>query len=395
MSEHYLKALFDPTSIVLIGASEKENTQAAFITKKLHQQFTGKLYFINPKHKEILNATCHKKLKNIEEGIEGGIEENIDLAIIVSPIRTVEKVIRECASKGISNVLVMTKFPNKYKSEVTEDMKSLLKVAQEVNVRLLGPNANALVRPSTNFNASLTDNKILSGKLALVSCSRTICSSIINWAETEQVGFSSVISSGSEVDVDLSDILDFLASDYRTRSIVVHIDQIKNSRLFMSALRAAAMRKPVVILKSSHDNGSYSDAIAKTKNVCAMNDVFYAAVLRAGADHVSTLTNLYAAAKILASNQRTKGNNLGIISNGYGPIILANDRLRYLSIEPSKFSQPLVKSLKATSDSDSILSFDNAVVIFDKEKLAQLYAQNIQLLLSSKEVDAVAIFFCT
>ncbi len=381
MPEHYLKALFDPTSIVIIGASEKEHTPAALITKKLHQQFNGELHFVNPRHKEILQTSCYKKVKNIES--------EIDLAIIVSPVRTVEKVIRECALKGIFNAVVMTKYPNRYKSEVTGDMKSLLKVAQEVNVRILGPNASALVRPSTNFNASLTDNKILPGKLALVSRSRTICSSIIDWAETEKIGFSSIISRGSGVDLDLSDILDFLASDYRTSSIIIHINQIKNSRRFMSALKAAAMRKPVVMLKSSHDNGSYSDAIAKTKDVRAMNDVFHAAVLRAGGDHVYTLNNLYTAAKILASNQRTKGSNLGIISNGYGPVMLANDRLRDLGLKTAKFSKPLIESLESTSK--NCLSCDNAVVLFDKENLAQLYAQNIRLLLSSKEINAIAI----
>ncbi|KAG1694797.1 putative esterase YheT [Nymphon striatum] len=124
------------------------------------------------------------------------------------------------------------------------------------------------------------------------------------------------------------------------------------------------MRKPVVILKSSHDNGSYSDAIAKTKDVRAMDDVFHAAVLRAGADHVSTLTNLYAAAKILASNQRTKGSNLAIISNGNAPVMLANDRLRDLGITTARLSKELITDLKSTSNSNFS---------------------------SSKEVDAIAI----
>jgi len=381
MPDHYLKALFDPTSIVVIGASETENTLAALITNKLHQQFTGKLYFVNPRHKEVLQTASYKNVKNIEE--------TIDLAIIVSPLKTIEKVVRDCAKQGISNVLVMTSYPNNFKSEMTADMKSLLKVAKEVNVRLLGPNASALIRPSTKFNASITENKILSGKLALVSRSSTICSSIVDWAETEQVGFSSIISRGSGVDLDLSDILDFLASDYRTSSIIIHINQIKNSRRFMSALKAAAMRKPVVILKSSHDNGSYSDAIAKTKDVRAMDDVFHAAVLRAGADHVPTLSNLYAAAKILASNQRTKGDCLAIISNGNAPVMLANDRLRDLGIKTTRLSKSLIDDLRNTSNTN--FSCENAVIVSNKQDIAEIYAKNIQILLASKEVDAIAI----
>jgi len=383
MSDHYLKALFDPNSIAIIGASETENTLAALITKKLHKQFTGKLYFVNPKHKEILETPCFKKVTSIEE--------KVDLAIIVSPMRTAEKIIRECAKQGIGNALVMTKFPNKYKSEITSGMTSLLKVANEVNVRILGPNSSALIRPSTNFNASVTVNKIRAGKVALVTRSKTICNSIIDWAETEQVGFSSIISRGSGVDLEFSDILDFLANDYKTSSIIIHINQVTYSRRFMSALKAAAMRKPVVILKSSHDNGSYSDAIAKTKDVRAMDDVFHAAVLRAGADHVYTLSNLYTAAKILSNNRRTRGNNLALISNGYGPVMLANDRLRDLGIQPTKFSDELVQELRTTSKSMYI--FDNAVVFSEKKNIAELYAENIKILLASKEVDAIGIIF--
>ncbi|GAA0399826.1 GNAT family N-acetyltransferase [Cocleimonas flava] len=383
MSEHYLKALFDPSSIVIVGASETEQTLAALITKKLHKQFTGSLYFVNPRHKEILETPCYKKVTLIEE--------DIDLAIIVSPTRTVEKVIRECAKQGIKNAFVMSKYANTYKSQITPEMKSLLKVAKEVDVRILGPNAAALIRPSTNFNASITDNKIIPGKLAVVARSRTICSSLIDWAETEQVGFSSVISRGSGIDLEFSDIIDFLANDHKTSSIIVHINQVTHSRAFMGALKAAAMRKPVVILKSSHDNGSYSDAIAKTKDVRAMDDVFRAAVLRAGADHVTTLSQLYTAAKILANNRRTKGNNLALISNGYGPVMLANDRLRDLGFQPTLLSKSLVEELKGTSK--NIYGFDNAIVIPDRKNTAELYAKNIKILLASKEVDGIGIIF--
>ncbi|PWQ98279.1 GNAT family N-acetyltransferase [Leucothrix arctica] len=382
MSEHYLKALFDPASLVVIGASETVNTQAAAITAKLQEQFTGKLYFVNPKHKSILERTCHKSVE--------AIEDSIDLAVIVSPIKSVEKVTKQCAAQGIRNVLVMTHFPSRYRGEITKAIASLDSVAKELGVRLLGPNASALIRPSTKLNVSTTVNSILPGKLALVSRSSSICNSIIDWAETEEVGFSSIISHGAGVDVDLADILDFLSSDYRTNSIILYINHIHNSRRFMSALRAAAKIKPVIVLKSAHENGSYSDAFTKIPNVHVMHDIFLAAVLRAGADHVSSLSNLFAAAKILGSSQKTKGERLGIISNGYGPVMLANDRLRDLGIQTTTLSPELVKDLKNTAD--NLLFFENAIMISNRKDIAEVYAENVKRLLASKEIDAVAIF---
>ncbi len=320
----------------------------------------------------------------------GAIEESIDLGVIVCPIGAVEKVTKQCADQGIKNVIVMTDFPTSYRGEITKEIKSLCDVAQYRKVRLLGPNVSALIRSSSKLNLSLTENTILPGKLALVSRSSAICNSVIDWAETEQVGFSSIISHGAGVDVDLADILDFLSSDYRTNSIVLYINHIHNSRRFMSALRAAAKIKPVIVLKSAHENGSYSDVVTKIPNVHVMHDIFLAAVLRAGADNVSSLSNLFAAAKILGSSQQTRGERLGIVSNGYGPVMLANDRLRDLGISTHKLSPELATELKSTAD--GLLSFENAIMISDRKDLAALYAENVKRLLASSEIDAVAIF---
>ena len=390
MSKHYLSALFDPSSILIIGASETKNSIAALITHKLHSHFSGDLYFVNPKHKSILQTHCYKSVNHLTNNTDVITSDlAIDLAIIVSPLRTLEKSIRDCASIGIKHVLVMTQYPNTFTLETTPSMKSLLNVAKNADVRLMGPNATALIRPSKNLNASITDNTILSGKLALVSRSSSLCSSIIDWAETEHIGFSAIVSNGSVLDLNLSDILDFLANDPKTNCIVLHINQVVLPRQFMSALKAAAMRKPIVILKSSRNCGSYSDAVSKTIDVQAMDDVFRAAVLRTGASYVPTLTKLYAAAKILASNQRTQGNKLAIVSNGYGPMMLANDRLKDLKLPTNRFSEPLSDAL--TKISPESLIYENAVVFHDQHHIAEHYIQGLKTLVDSKEINAIAI----
>jgi len=381
MADHYLKALFDPSSIALIGASESENTLARLMTEKLQSGFSGKLYFVNPKHKTLKQQICYKNITKIEE--------QIDLAIIVSPLTSVIKVLKQCAEKGVLNAFIATRYKNNYKAEKTPQMKELLEVANNLGIRLVGPNATALIRTATGLNASLTNNQIHTGKLALITRSQAICSSIVDWADAEKVGFSSIISHGSGLDIDLADILDFLATDYKTSSIIIHINQVIQTRRLMSALKAAALQKSVVILKSSHDNGSYSDAISKTKDVRGMNDVFHAAVMRAGADHVSTLTDLYAAAKILASNQKVIGNRLAIISNGYGPVMLANDRLRHIGLNIINLSQHLHDDLNETARSN--IDYHNAIVIHSFKDTATIYANTVSKLVNSDEVDAVIV----
>ena len=266
-----------------------------------------------------------------------------------------------------------------------------LQAATKANVRILGPGVSCLIRTSSNLNASSSKNRILTGKLALVTRSNSIANSILDWADKQEVGFSSVISYGAELDLCLSDILDFLVNDSRTSSIILQLDNVIDTRRFMSALTEAAKRKPVVILKSGHEIGSYSDAITKTSDVRSMDDVFNAALTRAGVDRVYTLASLFAAAKILASNQRTYGTRLGIISNGKGPILLANDRLRHLRLEVPILSKEL--AAKLTANQDTAWEQYNAALVSNGESIATGFAGATKIMLSSDEIDAIALIF--
>jgi acetyltransferase len=383
MSEDYLKSFFDPSSIVLIGASTRENTLGKLMYDHLSSHYTGELHLVNPHYKKIDETTCHSNIKNLPEGI--------DLAIVVTPFKTITKIIRQCGKQNIKNVLIMRHYQDNIPASKSSDLNKILTTARKADVRVLGPAAASLIRTSTKLNASFSNNQIYSGKLALVTRSKSICNSILDWAENQQIGFSSVICYGIELDLSLSDILEYLVNDHQTRSIIIQLDDIVNSRSFMSAVKAAAIRKPVVILKSSNDSGSYSDAIAKIRDVRSMDDVFDAAVSRAGADRVYTLSNLYAAAKILSSNQRTQGTRLGLVSNGRGPIMLANDSLRHLGIEVTRTSNKLQEKL--AKDCNLSCVNENAVLVSGGNTTAESFSSAASIMLKSGEIDAISIMF--
>ena len=423
MSEYYLKTLFDPTSIVLIGASPKTNSIGKLIFDHLSTGFIGKLHLVNPKHKAINGLTCYKSIKQLPDGIE--------LAIVVSPARSFNKIIQQCGEKQIKNVCLLTPYLEsklgftiesessrgkqiKEKLEsglefikasefgqnaqtLTQNFfkplppsKTLLATAEQVDVNLLGPDAAALVRTSSGLNASINNNTVHKGKLALVTSSKSICNTILDWADKQKIGFSSVICHGMELDLGLSDILDFLVDDPQTNSIIIQLKDVIQPRKFMSALRAAAIRKPVVILKSSHDSACYCDAIAKTDDVHSMDDVFDAAINRAGADRVYTLSNLFSAAKVLATNRRIKGRKLGIISNGQGPTILANDALRFSGIEVHKLKPEIRENLLKNIRNSTIE--ENTLLISEIQSAAEHFSVGAKAMLASPDIDALAIF---
>ncbi len=383
MSEDYLKSFFDPTSIALIGASMRNDTSGKLMFDHLSSDYTGELHLVNPHYKKIGELICHSKIKNLPQ--------DIDLAIVVTPFKAITKIIRQCGKKNIKNMLLMSDYQDKIPASKSPNLDEILANARQADIRILGPSAASLIRTSSKLNASFNNNKIYPGKLALITHSKSICNSILDWAENQQIGFSSVICHGRELDLSLSDILEYLVNDHRTSSIIIQLDDILNSRSFMSAVNAAAIRKPVVILKSSHASGSYSDAITKTSDVHSMDDVFHAAVSRAGVDRVYTLSNLYAAAKVLSSNQRTKGTRLGIISNGVGPIMLANDSMRHLGIEVTRLSTNLTAELEKNINLSN--ANENAVLVSGGSTTDESFSSAAKILLKSEEIDAVAIMF--
>ncbi len=383
MSEHYLRSLFDPSSLVLIGASQRAGSPGRIILDSLIDSYTGDLYLANPHYSEIDGKTCYKSVTKIPEAA--------DLAVIVTPAATVIRIIKDCGRKGIHNAIILSRGIGRVARLGRPSKKAVLAVARESGVRILGPRAAGLIRSPSCLNATYSRNHIYDGKLALVSRSATFCSAVLDWAEQHKVGFSSVVSYGMELDIDVADILDFLATDFRTRSIILHVDEVISSRRFMSAVRAAAKRKPVVVMKSAHDAGSYCDAIAKTCDLRSMDDVFHAAISRAGLVRVFTFSHLFAAAKTLSSNLRTHGTRLGIISNGRGTAELATDRMRHLEMPVPGLSPELIAVLDGTMPES--WSKQNPLVLTDGSETPKHFHQAVKTLLESNEIDALVVIF--
>lgn len=387
MSEHYLQSFFDPKSITLIGASSRENTLAFFITNHLIEAYTGHLQLVNPHHKKIDRLECYKNIKELPT-----VD---DLAIILTPIRTIPKIIKECGKKGIKNVLIMTRYQYGKSSENHSNIQKILNNAKKAEVRIVGPNGANLIRSASHLKATHNNNPIQAGELALLTQSASLCNTILDWAEAQNIGFSSVISHGMELDLCLADSLDFLANDPHTSSIIIQLDQVVYSRRFMSALSAAANQKQVVILKSKQNSGCYSDVLTKVTNPKAMDDVFHVAVTRAGADRVYTLSSLYAAAKVLSSKQKTQGTKLGIISNGRGSILLAQDRMQHFGLQLPQLDSKLIDSLKEhiSWNSENALLLSNPTALSNGINTAESLAIVTKAMLASEQIDAIVMLF--
>ncbi|HQD16835.1 MAG TPA: CoA-binding protein, partial [Ottowia sp.] len=237
MSIRNLDSLFDPRSVAVIGASERPFSVGGTLWRNMHDGgFAGPVYPVNPKHRQLSGQTCYASVADLPETPE--------LAVICTPAHTVVPLIRDLAARGTQAAVVISA------GLTAEQKQAMLDAARPTLLRVLGPNCVGLLAPHARLNASFAHIPARPGELAFVSQSGALVTAMLDWAEARQIGFSHFVSLGEHADVDFGDLLDYLASDARTRAILLYIESIDQARKFMSAARAAARNKPVIVIKA-------------------------------------------------------------------------------------------------------------------------------------------------
>lgn len=379
MGPHQLEKLFSPKSIVVFGASDKADGVGTRVFRNLIKAgFAGDLYPVNPKHQKVQGHPCYKNLSELESPP--------DLAIIASPANTVVNIIRECGEKGVAAAIVLTAGFREAGSNGTRLERALTDTARHYGIRLMGPNCLGLMRPSIGLDATFLDTPAPDGRLALVSQSGALCTAILDWAQPHQLGFSTVVSLGNAADIDFGDVLDYLAVDPRTDAILLYIEGIHDARAFMSGLRAAARVKPVIVIKvGRHSRGSQA-ASTHTGAMIGSDEVFDAALERAGVVRAMAFGQLFAAAEILSSNKRVSGNRLAIVTNGGGPGVLATDRAEDLGVVIANLSETTLQTLNKSLP--PYWSHGNPVDILG-DSPPEKYGEAVTACLQDPDVDGV------
>jgi len=340
MGPHYLSRILSARSIAVIGASNQPDAVGSVIFRNLLAMgYEGELFAVNPKYKRVHGRKSYPEI--------GAIGRNIDLAVIAIPAEGLPGVIRECGNADVQGAIVMSAGFAEEGPEGARLQDRMREAAQETGLRIIGPNCLGVMRPSRRINATFSRNSAVPGRLALVSQSGAICSAILDWAEDQHIGFSLVASLGDAMDVGFGDLLDFLALDAETRSILLYVEGIGDARGFISGLRAAARMKPVIVIKSGrHAEGSRA-AMSHTGALVGADDVFDAALERAGAVRANTVQQMFSAAAILSSGARARGNRIAIITNAGGPGVMATDRAVELDLGIAELQAQTLSRLDA------------------------------------------------
>ncbi|WP_321931381.1 bifunctional acetate--CoA ligase family protein/GNAT family N-acetyltransferase [Paraburkholderia guartelaensis] len=340
MDKHYLTPLFIPDSIVVFAGTEEDSGRQGGYGPDVRVQvresgFAGRVTFLDVGMSGTLSELAHSRA---------------DLAVIALPNDELAPALEVAGRIQCKAALVIS-------SGVDEThAKALHAIARKHGIHLLGPNCLGYQRPRLKINASAAGPLARDGSLAVVSQSGALTAAILDWASKNSVGFSTVVSLGPNTAVDLAQTLDFLATDPATDSIVVYMEGIANARRFLSALRAASNTKPVVVLKAGRKTAGSQAALTHSGNIVGSDEVFDAALRRAGAVRVKSFAQLFSAAKCLASRYRTVGSRLAIITNGGGPGVLAIDRMGETGLELARIAPDTAAELAPKLPSTATLA---------------------------------------
>ncbi|MBV1873793.1 MAG: CoA-binding protein, partial [Gammaproteobacteria bacterium] len=286
MTIRNLDSLFKPASIALIGASNKTSSVGAVLASNLYKGgFNGPIMPVNPKHHFINGVWAYPDIASLPT--------TPDLAIIATPPHTIAAIITELGQRGTRAAVIITAGFGEASQQGKALQQTVLDAAKPWLLRIIGPNCLGILVPGIGLNASFAHIKPKPGKLAFVTQSGAIVTSILDWAQTRGIGFSHMISLGDMADVDFGDMLDYLANQNDTEAILLYIESISHARKFMSAARAAARTKPVIVVKAGRHAEGARAAASHTGALAGNDQVFDAAFRRAGMLRVYSLEELF------------------------------------------------------------------------------------------------------
>jgi acetyltransferase len=379
MTVRNLKHLFEPQSVAVIGASLRPHSVGATVLQNLIAGgFGGAIMPVNPKYETLSGLKVYPGVAKLPTAP--------DLAVICTPPQTVPGIIDELGKIGTKAAIVLTAGLSEERDLRGRSMKTLmLRAAKPHLLRILGPNCVGLLVPALGLNASFAHTSALPGKIAFVSQSGAMVTGVLDWANARGIGFSKFISLGDKADVDFGDLLDYLAGDADTHAILLYVEAVNNARKFMSAARSASRSKPTLVIKAGRVPEGAKAAASHTGALAGSDDVYDAAIRRAGMLRVYTTTDLFDAVETLARARPIRGERLAIVTNGGGPGVLATDALigkqgRLANLSPQAMDQ-LNAILPRT------WSRGNPVDIIG-DAPAERYIGALEILLREPEVDA-------
>ena len=381
MKKSALHTLFNPKTIAVIGASnKKEHTGYAIMKNLIYDGFEGRVYPVNPNAESVFGSKAFKTVADIGEPI--------DLAVIAIPAPTVPEILEECGKQHIKSVIIISSGFKESGNDGESLYEHIRTIADTYDITILGPNCLGYIRPSKSLNVTFANKTARAGGIAFISQSGALGTAVLDWSVRQNVGFSYFVSIGEMVNVGFHDLIDYFGNDPDTTSILLYMESLDYARKFLSAARAYARTKPIIVLKAGKSLEGAKAARSHTGSLAGNDDVFNAAFARAGMLRVATIEELFDCAEVLATQRRPTGRKLAIVTNAGGPGVIATDYLIGKEGELASLSRDTVSSLNLFLPPNWSHS-NPADILGDADALR--YKQTVETVLHDQSVDALLV----
>jgi acetyltransferase len=377
-----LEKIFRPQRIALIGVKNDPMSVSGITLRNLiGGGFDGVVYPVNPKHEAVLGIQCYPNVKSLPK--------TPDLAVITTAANRVPDLVKECGEAGIMGIIIMSAG---FREIGPEGKKLEDQVEAEVkkfdDMRVIGPNCLGIIIPSLKLNISFASGMPKPGHVAFISQSGALCTSVLDWAYEENIGFSYFVSIGNSMDVEFGDLIDYFGQDPNTKSIVLYIEAISNVRKFMTAARAFARKKPIIVYKAGRFPESAKAAASHTGALASEDSVYDAVFQRAGIARVYDIGDIFDFTDLISRKRIPRGSRLAIVTNAGGPGVMATDTLIANKGNLVELSQATIEKLNAVLP--PYWSHGNPVDIVG-DAPPDRFAKATQIILEDSSVDAVLV----
>ena len=381
MSIHNLDRMFQPQSVAVVGASDKQGRIGTTIFNNLILGgFKGALYPINPNHHRLFGKEAYPTLEKVPDAI--------DLAVIAIPIQSVPAILRSAAKLNIGGAVIISSGGKEIGVQGQAAEQAIKDAARGSNLRIIGPNCLGIINSRHGLNASFAQRLPNAGTMAFISQSGAICTSILDLSRREQIGFSHFISLGSMLDIDFGDMIDYLGDQPNVSSIVMYVENLTRFRTFMSAARAVSRVKPIIALKAGRTKSGAKAAASHTGALAGDDRIYAAAFRRAGIVRVKTFEELFDCAELVAKQPRPKGPALVIVTNSGGPAVMATDALADYGVEPGVLNPETIEKLNQILPAH--WSHGNPIDMLG-EASPETYRQVVEICLKSPEINGLLV----
>ena len=382
MNIHKLNNIFNPQRIALIGVTTNPNSVSGKVLINLVSGgFRGVVYPVNPENEAVMGIPCYPGINTLPKVP--------DLAIICTPAEKVLPALRECGEFGIRGIIIMSagfKEIGEAGSRMEEEIRE--EIRKHDGMRVIGPNCLGIIVPGLKLNASFAADMPKPGNIAFISQSGALCTSVLDWAIEGKIGFSQFVSIGNSIDVEFGDLIDYFGEDENTHCIILYIESIRNPRKFMTAARAFARKKPIIVYKAGRFPESAQVAASHTGAMASEDAVYDAAFQRAGLARVYEIGDIFSVAELIGRSKFPQGPRLGIVTNAGGPGVMATDALIAANGVLADLSEESMALLN--ENLPAYWSHGNPVDVLGDAR-AKRIAKATQIVLADKGVDAVLV----